>query len=193
MAQKTDGGGHVAGLQLLTDVGTGDADAADILLRHHHAGQILLPAEFTEFFRGAFPPMAEPEVMAADESRGAMFHQLGKKGLPGHGHDRICHGVGVYMGDPVPLQQFLPGFGGAEQSGGFGCKQGLGMAVKGNGRRLTVEFPGQISACVQQRLMAQMDPVKKTQGKYSLGRLHQYHPVCNHSKKVLHIEETLNG
>ena len=63
----------------------------------------------------------------------------------------------------IMAQKLLPVMAGGDQSGGIFGKEGLGVGIKGDGSGLTVELPGQIPALRQQRLMAGVYTIEKTQ------------------------------
>ena len=75
------------------------------------------------------------------------------------------------MVDTILPQEPLPVPDRADQGNGA-RKEGFGMVIKGDGGSFTAQLICQRTAFLQQRLVAQMDSVEKTQGKNPLGFSH---------------------
>ena len=179
VAQETLGGLHVAALDLGADIGGGNALAVHGLLRDDGAGQAPVLAEFQQSLNAALVFAAKTEVIAADKAHSALLQKAREKFLPGHAHDLGDHGVLLHIGDAVAAQQQAPAGGGADEGRGILGEEGTGMAVKGDGRRLGPGRSRQRHAGPQQSLMAQMYPVKKSQGKDSFLLFHGLSSNCS--------------
>ena len=182
MAQETLGGLHIAALDLGADIGGGNALAVHGLLRDDGAGQAPLLTEFHKSLDISLVTAAEPEVVAADEAHSALLQKAREEFLPGHAHDLRDHGVLLHVGDAVAAQQQAPAGGGTDEGRGILGEEGTGMTVKGNGRRLGPGRFRQRHAGPQQSLMAQMYPIKKSQGKDSFLLFHGLSSNCGLSQ-----------
>ena len=166
MAQEFDGRGHVSGFNLLTDVSGGDPAAIHHLLFHNGAGQIFPAAEFGQQFVISLARVAEAEIIAADKAHRIMvpdehFQEI----LPGHAPDLPVKGQGQH---PVHVEMFcqnpFPLFRCGQQGRGLALNQGIRVITKGHHTSFAATGFRQRPAGTQQRLMAQMNTVKKTQG-----------------------------
>ena len=110
--------------------------------------------------------MSEPEIFATDKANSTVVPaEHFQKLLPGHiAHFLVKgqrhHGIhGIVM-----LQQPLPIPGVIDQPRSIAQSHGLGMDIKSHCSCLAAMLPGQSLAGSQKGCMADMDPVKKTQG-----------------------------
>jgi hypothetical protein len=172
MTQIPRGRLHVPGIDAAADQGRGDALPVQGLLSYHDAGQIPLLAILPQLLGISHSSMAEAEIVTANKTRGTKLQQLFQKSFP-----RLAHGFGIDLqgmdiADAIVLQEPLPICFGAQEHRRCILKQGLGMSIKGDGGRLRIQLLCQMAANPKQGLMAQMNPVKKTQGKNPLGTAH---------------------
>ena len=152
-------------------MGRGDPDAVYGLLRHHDAGKIPLGAIGLQLLGIAFATVAEVEIVAADKAHSAELLQVCQKILPRSGHNFHCDRDGMDIFHALLLQQPLPVGICIDKSGTLGGKQRQRMTVKGDDRGLGAMGLGKGKALLQQRLMTQMDSVKKSQSKDALWRV----------------------
>ena len=168
--QKPHRRGHVPGFNLTADIGAGHTDAVHHLIRHHRPGKIPGFAVIPEGSGIAGSPVAEAEVLAADESGGVQLPQEHiQKIRPGHGAHLFVKGKRHHTvhGKPLPQKRFPVG-GGVNQRRGISQHQRIRMGGEGHHPGPAAVFRRQTAALGQQRGVSDMHPVKKTQGENCL-------------------------
>ena len=175
MAQEGVGFFHLPLLQQGSDVGGGDPDAVNGLLRHHGPGQTLPPAVVRKQRAVAGAAASEAEIVTADKAcRGVVPAEKLQEFLPAGGVHFFIKGQGNH---PVQTaaQKPLPVGGGIDEHRGGAEYQGIRVGVEGDGSGLPAGFLRDAAAGVQQSPVAQVDAVKKAQGENSL--IHVFIPV----------------
>ena len=167
VAQQLGGSLQVALADQLADMGRGDRDAASDHLVHHVHPHAVEAAPAAEPGGAALASVAEGEVVAADHMLGPQGPNqvVVHKGLPGHLHHGL---VKMRHQDLVQaeagLHQPLAVLDGINQRHRLVKDQGVGVGVKGQGRGPEAHGVGPLPGQSQQRGVAQMDAVKKSQG-----------------------------
>ena len=165
MAEKIGRPAHIPRLNQTPDIGGGNPDALQKLLRHHGIRQAPLPAERGKGIRAPLPPVAKPEILSADEPSGAKAQdQVLQKRIPGGVLERPVKGQshnGVH--GVVHGQQKLPVLRRVNEPRGGAEDQSVRMIGEGHHPCPGAMFLCQIPAGPKQGLVADMHPVKKPQ------------------------------
>ena len=144
VSQKFHGSLHVPRLDLAANVGAGHPDAIDHLVVHHGANKPVRPAEIFQSVRVSLAPIAETEVLAADEPGSSIVpYQHVEKIPPRHGVHLLVKGQrhDLLHGKAFP-KEFLPVVGRIDEGRGVPQHQRIRMGGKGHDSGAVVFFPG---------------------------------------------------
>ena len=142
--QKFHGSLHVPRLDPAANVGAGHPDAIDYLVVHHGADKSLLPAESLQSVRVSLAPIAETEVLAADEPGSSIVpYQHVEKIPPRHGVHLLVKGQRHdLLHEKAFPKEFLPVVGRIDEGRGVPQHQRIRMGGKGHDPGSVVFFPG---------------------------------------------------
>ena len=183
MTQKFYRRGHVPGLDLGADIGAGNPNPIEGLLRHHRPGKASQAAIARQPQGIARPSRAEPEILAADEAHSPVIPAKHiQKVPPGAAVHFLVKGQGHHGFRPETLpEKPLPVSLGVDKPGRLPQHQRIRVDAEGNHAEPASGLRGQLPAGLQKRGVADVHPVKKAQGVNCLF----FHPVVLYLKKAL--------